>query len=255
MSVVHTRWMARLGVIALAVTGAGVIAAPGAQAASAGSARIIWERDEQVVLVKAATGKANRVVVSTAKHGVVVDDKYRIKAGRGCKAIKGDRTKVYCGVGEYTQRVRVYTYDRNDTVTNKTRLVLAAYGGTGNDTLTGGPAGDFLHGESGRDTLHGRGGADYLVGNSGNDRIHGGAGGDRLFGYAGDDRLYGGAGRDALSGDQGRDKLYGGTGDDILSGDDFGKQAADLLDGGADGTPGGDWCQAWGADVKKACER
>ncbi|BBH68394.1 hypothetical protein ACTI_50790 [Actinoplanes sp. OR16] len=255
MAFVRKRWATRLGLIALTTAGVGAFAVPGAQAASVGAASIVWDGDVQVVQFKAATGKANKVVVSNAKHGVIVDDKYRIKAGKGCKAVKGDRTKVYCGVGEWTQKVRVHTYDRNDTITNKTRLSLVAYAGTGNDTVTGGSSGDFLYGQSGHDTIHGKGGADYLVGNSGNDKVYGDGGDDRLFGDTGSDKLYGGAGRDALSGDQGRDKLYGGAGDDILSGDDWGKHAADLLNGGANGTSGGDWCQAERGDTKRACER
>ncbi|MEU8238335.1 calcium-binding protein [Actinoplanes missouriensis] len=255
MSTTRTRWLSRLGVIVVTAVGAGVLSAPGAQAASTGVAQVVWDDDVQVVQYKAATGKANRVVVRSAAHGVTVDDTHRVKAGKGCKAIKGDRTKVYCGVGEWTQKVRIHTYDRNDTITNKTRLRLVAYAGSGNDTVTGGSSGDFLYGQSGRDTIHGRGGADYVVGGSGNDKVYGDTGDDRLFGDTGNDRLYGGAGRDALMGDQGRDKLYGGAGDDILAGDDWGKHAADLLNGGANGTAGGDWCQAERGDTKRACER
>ncbi|WP_229074928.1 calcium-binding protein [Actinoplanes sp. DH11] len=254
MSAVRTRWMARLGLIALTTVGVGAFAVPGAQAASVGTVRVVWDGDVQAVQFKATTGKANKVVVSNAKYGVIVDDKHRIKPGKGCSAIKGDSTKVYCGVGEYTEKLRIHTYDRNDTIVNKTRLSLVAYAGTGNDTITGGSGGDFLYGQSGRDTLNGRGGPDYLVGNSGDDTVRGDGGGDRLFGDTGNDRLYGGAGRDALIGDQGRDKLYGGSGDDMLSGEDWGKQAADLLNGGSNTTRAGDRCSAERGDTRRGCE-
>jgi hypothetical protein len=69
---------------------------------------------------------------------------------------------------------------------------IEAHGGAGDDTLYGGPKGDFLYGDEGD---------------------------DKLYGGAGDDNLYGGANNDTLRGDAGDDKLYGGAGDDFY---DFG---------------------------------
>jgi Ca2+-binding RTX toxin-like protein len=62
----------------------------------------------------------------------------------------------------------------NDTLENvdETQLQLIANGGEGDDTLIGGAAADFLHGE---------GGADELLGGPGLDTFDGGAGNDRLL--------------------------------------------------------------------------
>ena len=52
--------------------------------------------------------------------------------------------------------------------------------------------------------------------------------------------------------------MYGGAGDDSLYGDSgeyHGKQATDLLDGGADGSYFGDFCWAVGRDKRVNCER
>jgi Ca2+-binding RTX toxin-like protein len=84
-------------------------------------------------------------------------------------------------------------------------------GAGGNDTLSGGAAGDVLEGQDGRD---------LLVGQGGNDTLRGGAG---------DDTLLGGAGHDAMDGHAGRDSLAGGAGNDTLISTDWGV----LLDGGA----------------------
>ncbi|MCA2216541.1 calcium-binding protein [Jidongwangia harbinensis] len=153
-----------------------------------------------MVVFKAASGKANRVVISSASthHYLTLDDTYPIRAGAGCKPVKGDRTKVTCGLGELTERVRVHTYDRGDSITNKTRLKLIAYGGSGNDTIRGASAGDLIYGGSGNDTVHA---------NGGNDRIHGGSGNDILYGGSGNDHLIGGTGKDTLRGGPGSDRI------------------------------------------------
>ena len=88
---------------------------------------------------KAAKGKQNKVVVTRSGNTVTVDDKVAVKAGKGCKAVKGDKTKVRCTTKKAPTRVRVYTYDRNDSIVNKTGLATTADGGTGNDSITGGP--------------------------------------------------------------------------------------------------------------------
>ena len=78
---------------------------------------------------------------------------------------------------------------------------LIAIGGSGDDTISGGPQDDFLDGGDGSDTL---------VGNGGDDSIEGSMGNDRLRGRAGDDYLGG-------SDDPGADEFYGGSGEDLLS--------------------------------------
>lgn len=172
-----------------------------AQASATGTASVVRDKDGQMIVFKAASGKANRVVISSGLtyYYLTIDDKYPIKAGFGCKPVKGDNTKVTCGLGELTERVRVHTYDRGDSVTNKTRLKLIAYGGTGNDTIRGASAGDLIYGESGTDTIYGNGGNDKIYGGSGNDKLDGGSGNDHLIGGKGKDKLCGGPGADRIS--------------------------------------------------------
>lgn len=170
-----------------------------AQAGATGSASVVRDKDGQMIVVKSASGQANRVVISSGPtYYLTIDDTYPIKAGAGCKPVKGDRTKVVCGLGELTERIRVHTYDRGDSITNKTRLKLIAYGGSGNDTIRGASAGDLIHGETGDDTVHG---------NGGNDTIHGGPGRDQLYGGSGNDHLIGGSGKDKLRGGPGADRI------------------------------------------------
>ena len=76
-----------------------------AQAASTGVAYTVDDEIGSMVVYKAASGKAGRVVIASGPaHYISVDDKFPIRAGSGCKAVKGDRTKVLCGVGELTER-------------------------------------------------------------------------------------------------------------------------------------------------------
>lgn len=115
---------------------------------------------------------------------------------------------------------------------------IAAFGGTGDDTLFGGDAADHLVGGAGDDNLDGGGGNDALDGGDGADILTGGDGDDTLDGGAGNDTLLGGSGHDILNGGAGNDSLDGGSGDDILhggAGNDtlIGGRGADTLDGGA----------------------
>ena len=63
-------------------------------------------------------------------------------------------------------------------------------GGSGNDTIQGGPVANFLYGVGGNDTLLGGGGADYLYGGDAADTLDGEEGLDTLFGEAGYDSVY-----------------------------------------------------------------
>lgn len=106
------------------------------------------------------------------------------------------------------------------------------YGGSGNDTFTGGNGADFLYGGFGNDQMSGGAGNDQLYGEDGNDRMSGGYGDDMLFGGAGSDTLIfgrgdgsrdfgdGGAGNDTfqigLYGANNRLELVGGAGSDTF---------------------------------------
>ncbi|GID47664.1 hypothetical protein Aca07nite_49390 [Actinoplanes capillaceus] len=203
----------RIGMALLTTIGVGVLAAPvAAQAASVGVASTIGTTVEY----KAASGKANRVVITTTGRAVVIDDKYPIKAGTGCKPVKGDKTKVTCVTDVVTARVRVFTYDKADRITNRTVLRLVAWAGSGTDTVYGGASGDYLYGQSGKDVLAGGGGNDRISGGTADDKLYGGVGNDFVSGDTGHDYLDGGAGNDHLIGFNGRDQVYGGLGDDLV---------------------------------------
>jgi Ca2+-binding RTX toxin-like protein len=129
-----------------------------------------------------------------------------------------------------------------------------AFGGAGDNVmtgsnaandLTGGPGGDILDGGAGDDTLNGAAGGDRLTGGSGNDGVFGDDGDDAVLEGAGNDNVAGGADLDHLdysgvtggvtlslalatpqaTGGAGTDtatgfeNLTGGSGADVLGGD------------------------------------
>ncbi|WP_052720794.1 calcium-binding protein [Actinoplanes rectilineatus] len=250
---------------AVVITAAAVIAAGlggPAQASSYGSARV----SGTTVLFAAATGVTNKVVITRSGRTVTVDDRVAIEPGKGCKQVKGDKTRVRCTTKKAPVKALVNTWDHNDSIVNKSDLKMEAYGGPGNDKIVGGPKADVLYGDdmcarkSGNDKIYGKAGndliyagdgADYVSAGDGNDRvlgdsdcttapdhagndvIHGGNGNDDLFGDSGNDKLYGGNGNDFLNGWYGADRIEGGAGDDQLYGDpDDRRVSADVLLGG-----------------------
>ena len=123
----------------------------------------------------------------------------------------------------------------NDTITGGSTAShlygFNASGGTdGNDSLTGGAAGDYLQGNSGTDVLDGGDGSDRILGGAGNDTVQGtGNGNDSINGNTGNDQLDGGADNDLVRGGAGNDSVSGGGGNDQVLGD----LGTDTLDGGA----------------------
>ena len=95
-------------------------------------------------------------------------------------------------------------------------VIENAMGGSGNDTITGNGADNFLVGRGGNDRLVGGTGADVVRGSSGNDTLVGEGGNDKLYGGNGNDKSYGQAGNDRLYMDAGNDTLDGGSGTDWL---------------------------------------
>ena len=102
-------------------------------------------------------------------------------------------------------------------------------GTSGDDELTGTPAGDQIYGYAGDDILRGNAGNDSLYGGAGDNTLFGGEGSDylwvadetgnnRLFGDAGNDFITGGLGADLLEGGTGDDRLTAGSGNDTLAG-------------------------------------
>ncbi|BCJ43433.1 hypothetical protein GCM10010168_42570 [Actinoplanes ianthinogenes] len=257
----RNHWPAGVGLTLLAIVASGAVATP-AMALTGGDAYAGTSR----VTFRADSGDRNQVVITRAGRYVVIDDRVTINPGKGCKRVKGDKTKVRCKTKKPARSLYIKVYDRNDSVVNNSDLRMEAYGGTGSDTLVGGPKADMFRSDDtceprgGNDRIYGRGGndeifaddgSDYIsagdgndlvLGDSdcanhpirpGNDVIHGGKGDDELVGGAGDDQIYGDDGSDWLAGQAGRDRLDGGAGDDALQGDENDRgAAADVLLGG-----------------------
>ncbi|MEU4423303.1 calcium-binding protein [Actinoplanes sp. NPDC024001] len=221
----RSTWLTRIGVTLLTTAAVGVASAPAALGASTG---VVSVSGKTVVKYKAATGKQNKVVITRSGKTVTIDDKVAIRAGKGCTKVSGDKTRIRCKLKYPPTQVQVYTYDRADSVTNKTSVPMYADGGSADDVLTGGSSADRLNGHTGADRLYGNGGNDYFIGGSGNDRLSGSSGADALFAGSGNDVVYAGSGDDYVWGDTGHDVLYGLTGRDNI----FGNQGADWLDGG-----------------------
>ena len=224
-------WPAAVGIALSAITAVGTVAAP-AQAAATGAASVTSPTKVQY---KAATGKQNRVVITRSGRTITIDDTVAIRAGKGCKKVKGDKSKVTCTTKKAPGQVTIHTYDRNDVIVNNSDVRMKAYSGTGNDTVTGGSRSDAIDTEGGNDRADGRGGNDTLWGTTGNDTLRGGPGDDNLWGLEGHDRLLGEDGGDDLHGGPGRDHLDGSGGSDWLYGDDPERgAAADVMLGGSD---------------------
>ena len=75
--------------------------------------------------------------------------------------------------------VRIRTHGGNDVINASTvGKVVLAYGGDGDDNISGGTANDILYGGAGSDTITGNAGNDILIGEGGNDTLEGSAGDD-----------------------------------------------------------------------------
>ncbi len=187
---------------------------PAQAVSSAGLASVV---NATKVQYKSARGKQSKVVVTRSGNTITIDDKVAVKAGKGCKAVKGDKTKARCTTKKAPTRVRIYTYDRNDSIVNRTGLAMTGDGGTGSDTITGGPRGDYLYGLEGNDKIYGLGGGDHIFGDEGNDTLYGGDGNDEILDGAGTDVVSGGNGNDWFGGYHGRDRFYGEAGNDMFA--------------------------------------
>ena len=115
----------------------------------------------------------------------------------------------------------------NDGAAGEGDNVVAAeslVGGSGDDTLTGGPLAGTMSGLGGNDTLNGGDGTDILSGGPGNDTIDG---------QGGNDTVNGGTEGDILTGGSGNDTVAGGSGDDAIDIQD-GVAGNDSANGGPD---------------------
>jgi serralysin len=124
---------------------------------------------------------------------------------------------------------------------NASSLIENAFGGTGNDTITGNFAANYIDGGAGSDTLYGGTGNDLLYGGLGNDGLYGGVGNDFLYGGLGGNTLDGGAGDDNINNQTANaaGMLSGGDGNDFMYGSNFGDSITGGL--GNDNITGGNF--------------
>ena len=225
--------ISRFGVILLTTVAAGAVGAP-AFAATTGAASVSGTK----VIFKAGSGQANSVAFTRSGRTITINDRVTVKAGKGCKAVKGDKTKVRCTTAKNPTQITAHLGDRNDALVNKTNIKIYAYGGSGDDRITGGSNSDRLVGDSGNDQIWGAAGNDSLDGGTGNDRVKGGTGHDKIYGGTGantlagedgNDTIHGGSGHEALSGGAGNDRILGSAGNDTINGE----AGHDSLDGGS----------------------
>ncbi|MEZ6141902.1 MAG: C39 family peptidase [Zavarzinella sp.] len=186
---------------------------------------------------------------------------------------KGSTILGYTGTvisSQMVNRIEVYGKAGDDVIslnnvpgsTANKNIALHAWGGKGNDTITGSTGDDFLYGDDravaitetmyasneftlvepynwleratllpdGNDIIIGGGGNDYLSGQGGSDQLRGESGNDTLDGGNGNDTLRGGTGDDRLFGEGDNDFLYGDSGNDQL----YGGSGVDRLYAGDD---------------------
>lgn len=156
----------------------------------------------------AALGETNTVSVhldydpeTGATTVTVVDTGAAIVPGSGCSSTGPDQAT--CEVSDYLDEAIIRLRDGNDVFAGSGYggaefCAVDVFGGTGADTLVGGPIHDCLDGGDDADRLEGRGGLDSLYGGEGNDVLLGGAGKDLLYGQGGADRMEGGGGHDLV---------------------------------------------------------
>jgi hypothetical protein len=272
--------------------GLAFLLAPGAAPpASAGTVEVVIERvptpDFEGFLTRQARytadpGERNRVVVSSTRDGVRIEDPGKRLRPVGPHCVSAAPAAVECswdgsmppGVQAGLITANVRTLDGDDTIRadEAKPAQLLGEGGTGSDVLRGSATmGDDLDGGGGgRDRLYGGGNSDTLTdgdttGDVDSDVLDGGTltyqgrTGDvtvdlmrRRAGERGENdvlgpdflAVYGGDGDDTLRGDAAYNHLDGGPGDDHLDGEG----EADFMVGGAGydrlhGDAGGDYLE------------
>ena len=119
--------------------------------------------------------------------------------------------------------VYIYALAGDDTVSTDPSVStpISAFGGDGNDNLSGGAGNDLLDGGAGNDslfggagndTLSGVSGDDYLDGGIGNNTLNSGSGNSTLVAGSGTNNLYGGSGNTTFIAGSGTGYFHGGTG-------------------------------------------
>lgn len=88
---------------------------------------------------------------------------------------------------------------------------------SGNDTINGTAAADFLEASTGNDKVYGGGGDDHIDGGLGNDQLFGGAGNDTIIGGAGNDKIADDSGDNVIVDLEGNASIVAGAGSDVIA--------------------------------------
>ena len=157
--------------------------------------------------------------------GLVTEGADTLACGTGIDTVYADSSDSADASCEHVVVVDAdgYSYRGGDGADSPLFLFgeLRAFGGSGNDELTGAPVdANRLYGERGDDRLAGGGLGDSLRGGKGDDLVIGEEGGDRITGEAGRDRLDGKSGNDDIRARDGeRDTVRCGSGRDKVTAD------------------------------------
>jgi Ca2+-binding RTX toxin-like protein len=144
---------------------------------------------------------ANTITVSRDTAGNILVNNGAVPVSGGTPTVAN--TSIIQAFGQ--ARRDVITLDETNGALPRAHL----FGGTGDDTLTGGAGGDLLFGQSGADTIDARGGFDLLFGGTGRDKLTGGDADDQAFGGGGNDTFIWNPGDDT-------DLNEGGVGTDTV---------------------------------------
>lgn len=184
--------------------GAAILVSGGSAASASATTTTQISFASGTLTVQAASGQANLISVANASGGA-----YRIR-DVGSGAVLGYTTAGFSNLnfvsaqeglvtpnGTVT-RVVIRAEDGDDGIsTNGLAEAATQSGGSGDDSLLGGPAGSILNGGSGDDSVSGGSGNDTISGGIGIDALYGNGGNDSFFEYDGyADTLNGGSGTD-----------------------------------------------------------
>nr|GID86209.1 hypothetical protein Ade03nite_51330 [Actinoplanes derwentensis] len=227
---------------------AGLVVSGPAEAASVGTVKVV---SGSKITFAAAAKRVNHVTITRSGRTITVDDRVTLKPGKGCKQVKGDKTRVTCTTPGTPAGGSIRTYDKNDTIVNRSDLPLWIRAGSGTNKIIGGSRGENLFGGDGTDTIWGNGGNDYIFGGDGTNVVYGGPGDDDLRGgqnrdtiwgqegndridpWSGDDMAHGGPGDDSFTEGNGRNVLYGDAGSDSFQQSGYDGLGRDAIRGGA----------------------
>lgn len=225
----------RIGVLVGVVVAQAVVGAGAAQAQ-----KVSVQVAKGQLVVEAAAGQANQLVVAHSGDLLTVTDEFPLFAGPGCHPVT--TTRVACGT-DGVDTVVASLGDLADMFAYRGSLPTKVTAGTGNDLVYGGLGTDVINAGAGNDVVYGGAGDDELTGDLGADVLSGGPGADVLYGdraiatsACGSlvqpgcvDELLGGDGDDRLYGGEWADVYRGGAGDDLLHDSTGG---GNLFDGG-----------------------